>query len=190
MSPTSIALPRGLVAGTFFACLLAAPLFFAISLDSVTPSLSSGFRFGSASYARPPRPMSSSAEFFGRKVAVQVSVGFRPVASSNATPRTPSFFGPVGTGGPRAKSKKMFQVRVENRSDEDLSIDVLKAKSEVGDLTAGLQSFRLAPGQMTQTSVAVQEASITNKPLPVEVTLRLNGSEEKHELVLTPFTSP
>jgi hypothetical protein len=186
MSQASIAFPRGLVAGSCFALLLAAPLFFAISLDSSAPSFTGRFRFGSSSYAR-PRPISSSAEFFARQVAVQVSVGFG--APTAAASRSENFFG-VNDADSRTKPKKTLQLRVENRSDKELSIDVREAKSEFGDLSAGLQTIRLSPGQMTQTGVALKENAAVTKPSPVEVTLRLNGTEEKHELVLAPAAQP
>lgn len=103
----------------------------------------------------------------------------------------PSFFGPTETRSPaRPKPLKIFQLRIENRSDQDLSINVVEAKSEFGDLSTGLQTIRLAPGQMTQTGVALKEGSIPTKPSPVDVTLRLGDREEKHQLILTPTPQP
>jgi hypothetical protein len=190
MSPASIAFPRGLVVGSCFAIFLAAPLFFAISLDSTAPSFSSRFRFDGSSHVW-RKPISSSAEFFNRQVAVQISVGFRSSTQPATTsPSTESFFGPSKIFDSRAKPKKIFQLRVENRSDKDLSIDVLEAKSAFGDLSAGLQTIRLSPGQMIQTGVALKENADTTKLSSVEVTLRLNGADERHELVLVPTVQP
>jgi hypothetical protein len=167
MSSPSLALPRGLVPGICFAVLLALPLFFAISLDSSKSSFSGRLRFGDHSLRQ--RPL-TNAEFFDHQLAVQVFVGFRP-------------------GGAGSKPLRSFQIRVENRSSHELSVDVLEARSEFGDLSAGLQTIRLAPGQMTQTGVALKESSVPTKPSPVQVTLRLGNREEKRELILAPETA-
>jgi len=188
MSSTSFALPRGLVPGACFAVLLAAPLFLAISLDSSAPSFSSHFRFGSSNLAR-QRPASSTAEFFDRQVGVQVFVGFRPAIPATPTGKhATNFFGfSDRADSARPRPQKFFQIRIENRSDKEISIDVLEAKSEFADLSSGLQNLRLAPGQMTQTGVALKENVAPTKPSPVQVTLRFGDREEKHSLMLAPL---
>lgn len=185
MSSSSLALPRGLIPGTCFAVLLAVPLFFAISLDSSTSAFASRFRFGGANSIH-QRPI-TTAEFFDRQVAVQVFVGFRSTSSSASGTRTSSLFGSVDhRDTARPKPQRIFQFRIENRSSTELAVDVLEAKSEFGDLSAGLQTIRLAPGQMTQTGVALKEGSLPTKPSPVQVTLRLGNRQEMRQLILAP----
>jgi len=185
MSSTSIALPRGLLLGACFAILLAAPLFLAISLDSVSSGFSGHFHFGHASNPR-PWPVTSNAEFFNGQINVRVSFGFRPSLADPAT-RTAGANEPSRTGdSPVPQPVKVFQIRVENRSNHELSVNVLEAKSEFGDLSAGLQTIRLAPGQMTQTGVALKPNASPTESSPVQVRLRVGNREEKRELILPP----
>lgn len=184
MSSTSITLPRGIILGTCFAFLLGLPLFFAISLDS----RASAFRYGSANSSR-QRLASSPTEFFDRQLTVQAFVGPRSSTATMAKTRAANSGSTDRANSGRPKPLPIFQIRVENRSANELSVDVLEAKSEFGDLSAGLQTIRLAPGQMTQTGVALKENSLLKKPSPVQVTLRLGDREEQHSLLLAPVAS-
>lgn len=191
MNTSSTVFPRGVLAGTCLAVLLAVPLFVAISLDAESRPISgrlTNVADGSRSRAQ---PVVSSGKFFAGQITVKVFMARRPIAGKATSGRVSNkdvFLGPMtgdqtaNAGQPR--SSETLQVRVENDSAKDLEVEVLEARSDLGDLAGGLGRMRLVPGQTAQTGMAIASEHLPTTTMPVQVSMRLGGQEERRELVL------
>ena len=180
--------PRGLPAGALLAAFLIIPSFFVMMIDAsggtARPSPDAAGRFGM--FTRPLQ-LRASDDFFAGRLAVQamLSQRFTPAASSepaSAAGEGPNAFSP--SERPEMARPGLLRLRLENHSDQNLEVEIVRVDSALGDFVARPHRLMLAPNQAASIDSPVAGQKITANIVPVAVALRLAGRVETRHLVL------
>ena len=173
--------PRGLLAGALLAAFLIIPAFIVILFDAATGTARQAAdnqgRF--AMFQRPVQLRANSAFFDGR-LAVQAvfSQRFAPLVSDGPRDLLAS-----GSRPEMARSNQL-RLRLENRSAENIEVEIVRVDSALGDFVARPDRLMLAPNQTANIDSPVSEKKILPGSIPVAVALRLAGNVETRKLVL------
>lgn len=177
--------PRGLLAGALLAVCLIVPAFVVMMADSGAGAT----RLASDAPSRMPmfpRPLQlrANSAFFAGRLEVQAVL-----AQRLAPPPRDAQWPTAGPGAPRDLNRdSQLRLRLENRSDQNLEIEIVRVDSGLSDFVARPGRLMLAPNQVATVDSPVPSRKITANSIPVAVALRLSGSLETQQLVLNDRT--
>jgi len=180
--------PRGALLGAMLAGLLLVPVFVVMLFDAAAgssgPSPSGAPHF--ALFQRPVRMQAHSA-FFAGKIAVQAVLSQRfaplPGPSQNPSVEVRRNLAAEEPAPPLARST-LIQLRLENLSMENMTIDVVSVISPWGAIRSEPRRLILAPHQSSSVDAPVPDQKLTAASVPLAVALRVDGTMETQKLLL------
>jgi len=180
--------PRGALLGAVLAGLLLVPVFVVMLFDSAVGSSSLG-PTGAPHFALFQRPvkMQAHSAFFAGKIAVQavLSQRFAPLPGPSHNPPADGRRNPAAEDpAPPLARSTMMQLRLENLSTENMTIDIVSVISPWGAIRGEPHRLILAPHQSSSVDAPVPEQKITTASVPLAVALRVDGSMETQKLLL------
>lgn len=184
--------PRGLLAGALLAACLIVPVFVVMMFDAAAGTArmqpdAAGCNGRFTLFQRPMQLRAHSAFFAGRiSVSAVHAQRFALLPSSDATEPGER---PAGTAfqaspPPEVARASMLRLRLENRSPENLEVEIVRVESMLGEIVARPGRLMLAPHQTANIDALVAEQKISAGSIPVSVGLRLAGHLETRNLVL------
>ena len=181
--------PRGLLAGALLAACLIIPVFVVMMYDAAAgtarmrPDANGRFTL----FQRPMQLRAHGAFFAGR-ISVSAVLAQRfallpagELAEPGARPAGAAFQSSPPPGVARAS---MLRLRLENRSPENLEVEIVRVDSMLGEIVARPDRLMLAPRQTANIDALVAEQKISAGSIPVSLGLRLAGHVETLRLVL------
>ncbi len=184
--------PRGLLAGALLAAFLIIPVFVVMMFDAAagTARTSSDAAARFAMFQRPLQ-LRASSEFFEGRLAVSavLSQRFAPLPSGDGVKATGERRDLLAAGAPSEPARSnMLRLRLENRSEENIEVEIVRVDSALGNFVARPDRLMLAPNQSANIDSLVTAQKITASSIPVAVALRLAGNVETKKLVLNDRT--
>lgn len=182
--------PPGLPAGAFLATLLIVPAFVVMMFDA---SAGAARRDAPGRFAFFHRPLQlrGSSDFFAGRVVVQAmwSQRFAPLPPGDSAKSTGERRDLVAANErPATARSSLLRLRLENRSDQNLEVEIIRVDSALGNFIPRPDQLMLAPGQVANIDSPVTGRKFTADSMPVAVALRLGGTLETKNLILNDHT--
>lgn len=186
MQEPRLRLPRGVLAGAILALCMIVPLMAAIALDAGFGRHRQALEAAACDRTKVAASAGATTEFFDGKVAVHVYL-LHPqenasVLDSAGVRAHPDRGDTLGEQPPAVRGD--LHVQLENRSAEPIAVELAEVTSNIGDVSAGPQRLKLAPGQTMDTGTVVTRHVASAIQIPVKITMRLSAREETRALVL------
>jgi hypothetical protein len=179
--------PRGLLVGALLAAFLIIPAFVVMMFDAAAGTSRSSGEPGRFALFQRPLQLRGSDVFFDGRLAVQAAVlqRFAPLSSGDAEKSAGRPRDLLAGGQPAAQARTtLLRLRLENRSDQNIEVEIVRVDSGLGDFTGRPDRLMLAPNQIASIESPVSGQKVTAHSLPVDVALRLAGNVETRKLVL------
>ncbi len=188
---TSSFWPRGLPAGALLAALLIVPAFVVMMFDATAGTARHGAPGRLAMFARAV-PLRANSAFFDGRLAVQAVLSQRfaavPLAKRVVQLTHERRDLAAASQAPEIAPAGLLRLRLENRSDQDIEVEIVRVDSALGDLVGRPDRLMLAPNEAASIDSPVPGDKITANSVPMAVALRLGGSLETKNLVLNERT--
>jgi hypothetical protein len=189
---TSSFWPRGLLVGALLAAFLIIPVFVVMMFDAAagTARLSADDAARFAMFQRPLQ-LRASSDFFEGRLAVQavLSQRFARLPAGDGVKATGERRDLLAANAPSEPARSnMLRLRLENRSTENIEVEIVRVDSGLGNFVARPDRLMLAPDQSANVDSLVAGQKITANSIPVAIALRLAGNVETRKLVLNDRT--
>ena len=179
--------PRGLLAGALLAVFLVTPVFVLMVSDATAetarryPEIN-----GRMALFQLPLQLRAHGAFFDGKLSMLAVLAQRFTSSSGNHPLPPmdAQLDDYTGQSPESTHSIVLRLRLENRSTENLAVEIVRVESVLGDVVNHPGRLMLAPHQTASISAPVAEQRVPAGSIPVEVALRLAGKVETRQLQL------